>query len=82
MDWGVRIILPIRILALRLRTNVDKIRHADALKSLELTQIIKYKSLRCIELKVTGHLVEVPPGVTAAVEWFRVGCEGKGRSGA
>jgi hypothetical protein len=49
------------------------------LKALELADIIKVKSLKRIEIKISDHLVRIPRGVKEAAEWIRAGCEKKGR---
>jgi hypothetical protein len=49
------------------------------LKALELADIIKVKSLKRIEIKVSDHLVRIPRGVKEAAERIRAECEKKGR---
>jgi hypothetical protein len=46
---------------------------------LELADIIKVKSLKRFEIKISDHLVRIPRGVKEAAEWIRAGCEKKGR---
>jgi hypothetical protein len=46
---------------------------------LELADIIKVKSLKRIEIKISDHLVRIPRGVKEAAEWIRAGCKKKGR---
>jgi hypothetical protein len=46
---------------------------------LELADIIKVKSLKRFEIKISDHLVRIPRGVKEAAEWIRAGCENKGR---
>jgi hypothetical protein len=46
---------------------------------LELADIIKCKSLKKVETKISDHLVSILRGVKEAAEWIRAGCEKKGR---